>query len=81
MPTPPAAAKNPSFEKRQIDQLDQAPPLLLPDGSVLDVAPYALSPVKCRVRVPNYRWRFLVALNDVRSTTGNHFPFARLAQS
>lgn len=80
MPTPPAAAKKPSFKKRQIDQLDRAPPLLQPDGSVLDVAPYALSPVKCRVRVPNHRWAFLVALNDVRSTTGNHFPFARSAQ-
>lgn len=81
MPTPPAAAKHPSFKNRQIDQLDQAPPLLLPDGSVLDVAPYALFPVKCCVRVLNYRWEaFLVALNDVRSTTGNHFPFARSAQ-
>lgn len=71
--TPTQPPCNPSSKKRKYDQLDQPPPPLPPEGSILYVALYALPPPKRRGGALNYRWAFLLAPDDKPETHGRQY--------
>ncbi len=72
----PSAPGSPSSRKRKYDQLEQPPPPLPPDGSVLYVELHARPPPERRGRggeLMDYRWAFLLTPDVEISTRGRRY--------
>lgn len=70
-PTPPPSSS--SVKKRKYEEVEQAPPPLPSDGSVLYIALYALPAPKRRGGVLDYRWTFLLAPDDQPKAHGRQY--------